>query len=241
MLGTQTMEQHLQLGHQMQLEQNVSILVAEDEDELREYLVEYLQLFFKNVYLASCGEQAYNIYLEKSPNIILSDINMPNLDGLSMISKIRESDADTKIIIMSAHSDKEKLLHAVELNLVTYLIKPIKIETLKKVLFDTVESIKSSSNKIYFDESIYWDTSSNQLYSNAKKIVLKDKESILMQLLCSQVNQAFSSEKIFHHLYGSSKKEYSDYAITSLIKRLRSKLPKQIIQNEYGVGYKIRV
>jgi len=55
----------------MQLEEKVSILVAEDEEELREYLVEYLQLFFKNVYPAKCGQEAYQIYLDKSPDIIL--------------------------------------------------------------------------------------------------------------------------------------------------------------------------
>ena len=64
---------------------------------------------------------------------------------------------------------------------------------------------------------------------------------MLMELLCSNINQAFSNEKIFHHLYAKSDKEYSEYAITSLIKRLRSKLPTNIIHNEYGSGYKIRI
>ena len=225
----------------MQLEENISILVAEDEEELREYLVEYLQLFFKNVYSAKCGEEAYQIYLEKNPDIILSDINMPNLDGLSMISKIREKDIKTKIIIMSAHSDKDKLLHAVELNLVTYLIKPIKIETLKQVLFDTVDNIRSSSDRIALGDNIYWSKAENRLYSNEEHIVLKERESMLMELLCSKINQAFSNEDIFQHLYANSDKEYSEYAITSLIKRLRSKLPTNIIHNEYGSGYKIRI
>ncbi len=225
----------------MQLEENVSILVAEDEAELREYLVEYLQLFFKNVYSAGCGQEAYKIYLDKKPNIILSDINMPHLDGLSMISKIRENDIKTKIIIMSAHSDTDKLLRAVELHLVTYLVKPIKIERLKELLFDTVETIKSSSTRVNLGSDIYWDKIENRLYSNAKHVVLKERESMLMGLLCSNVNSAFANEKIFHHLYAKSDKEYSEYAITSLIKRLRSKLPKNIIQNEYGSGYKIRI
>ena len=225
----------------MQLEEKVSILVAEDEDELREYLVEYIQLFFKNVYPARCGQEAYQIYLDKSPDIILSDINMPNLDGLSMISKIREKDQKTKIIIMSAHSDKEKLFRAVELNLVTYLVKPIKLETLKKILFDSVESFKSSSDKIHLGGDMYWSKIESRLYSNAKQIVLKERESMLMELLCSNINHAFSNEEIFHHLYAKSDNEYSEYAITSLIKRLRSKLPKKIIQNEYGSGYKIRI
>ena len=222
----------------MQIE-NITILVAEDEEELREYLVEYLQLFFKNVYSAKCGNEAYSIYLQKKPDIILSDINMPNLDGLSMISRIRQRDERTRIIIMSAYSDQEKLLHAIELHLVTYLVKPIKIEKLKEVLFQTVEMIKTASTKLYLSSDIYWDKASNTLYSNNKEVVLKDRESMVMKLLCSNVNHAFSNENIFYKLYAKGEKEYSEYAITSLIKRLRSKLPKNIIQNEYGAGYKI--
>ena len=62
---------------------------------------------------------------------------------------------------------------------------------------------------------------------------------MLMELLCSKVNSAFSTENIFYKLYAKSDKEYSEYAITSLVKRLRTKLPKNCIQNEYGSGYKI--
>ena len=220
---------------------NIEILVAEDEEELLKYLVEYLQIFFPTVYSATCGEEAYKIYLDKKPSIILSDINMPNLDGLSMISRIREKnrDNDTKIIVMSAHSDREKLLQAVELNLVTYLIKPIKFETLKKVLVKLVNSINSSNNKIYLKTNTYWDVDNNKLYSFSNEIVLKEKESMLMQFLCSNLNSPVSSISIFNKLYANSNKEFSEYAITSLVKRLRAKIPDNIIQNEYGVGYKI--
>ncbi len=224
----------------MQLEENINILVAEDEEELREYLVEYLELFFKNVYAAGCGMEAYKIYLNKKVDIILSDINMPNLDGLSMISKIRKNDLKTQIIIMSAHSDTEKLLRAIELHLVTYLVKPIKIEKLKEVLLETVQNMKLSSTRVNLGSDTYWDKVENKLYCYTKHILLKERESMLMELLCSKPNTAFSNEDIFHHLYAKSNKEYSEYAITSLIKRLRTKLPKNVIQNEYGIGYKIR-
>jgi DNA-binding response OmpR family regulator len=219
--------------------ENIHILVAEDEEELREYLVEYLQLFFKNVYAAKCGQEAYKLYLEKKPEIILSDINMPNMDGLSMISLIRKRDQKTKIIVMSAYSDREKLLNAIELNLITYLVKPIKLETLKEIVLNTIKSIESTSSKIHLEDDIYWDREKKTLHNGAKQIILKDKESMLMELLCSKVNSAFSTENIFYKLYGNSEKEYSEYAITSLVKRLRTKLPKNSIQNEYGSGYKI--
>ncbi len=220
--------------------EDITILIAEDEEELREYLGEYIRLFFKHVELAKCGHDAYIRYLDKRPDIILADINMPNLDGLSMIERIRQRDKETNIIIMSAHSDKEKLLRAIKLHLITYLVKPIKTDELKKILFDIVETIHSKATRIYLGNNTFWDKKNRVLYSKEKEIILNERELMLIELLCSKLNHAFSSENIFYHLFANqSEKEFSQYAITSLIKRLRSKLPKDLIQSEYGTGYKI--
>ncbi len=238
MRKTVAAERYLRSRYQMI--DDVSILVAEDEEELREHLSEYLQLFFKSVYTAKCGHDAYVHYLNKRPDIILTDINMPNLDGLSLISRIRERDSETKIIVMSAHSQQERLLRAVELNLVTYLIKPIEMQRLKKVLFDTVDMIRASLERVYLGEDIFWDKRSHILWHNAKQVTLKERESMLLELLCSKVGHAISYEHIYYYLFAQqSDKVFSQDAITSLMKRLRSKLPKDAIQNEYGSGYKI--
>jgi len=219
---------------------DISILVAEDEIELRESLCEYLQIFFNRVYSASCGEEAYDIYHQKSPNIILTDINMPNLDGLSMISKIREDDHTTKIIVMSAHSEQEKLLHAVKLHLETYLIKPIKTDVLKEVLLKTVELIRETTNRTYVSDSIYWDNDTNSLWQNSKEIKLRKMENLLLKLLFSKPNHSFSTQKIFEYLHqGKEEKEFSAHAITSLMKRLRVKIPADVVHNIYGSGYKV--
>jgi DNA-binding response OmpR family regulator len=223
-----------------ELIEDISILVVEDESELREYLQEYLQIFFKRVFIAKCGQEGYMQYLEKRPDIIITDINMPNLDGLTMIKRIRERDNETDILIMSAHSEQEKLLQAIELGLVTYLIKPINSQKLKEVLLKVVDNLRSSKKRIYLSNDIFWDKASSTLWNEEKQISLKEKELMLFQLLCSKANHAFTAENIFYHLYGDqSGKEFSEYSITSFIKRLRAKLPENLIQNEYGLGYKI--
>jgi len=219
---------------------DISILVAEDETELRESLCEYLQIFFNRVYSASCGEEAYDIYQQKSPNIILTDINMPNLDGLSMISRIRENDHTTKIIIMSAHSEQEKLLHAVKLHLETYLIKPIKTDVLKEVLLKTVELIRETTNRTYVSDSLYWDNDTNSLWQNSKEIKLRKMENLLLKLLFSKPNHSFSTKDIFEYIHQTKEeKQFSAHSITSLMKRLRVKIPADVIHNIYGSGYKV--
>jgi len=223
-----------------QIIEDISILIVEDETELLEYLQEYLQIFFKNVFTARCGNEGYDAYLLKRPDIILSDINMPNMDGLSMIKKIRESDNDTDIIIMSAHSEQDKLLRAIELKLVTYLIKPIDSHKLKAMLLKIVNRLRGSKKRIYIKENLFWDKATSTLWEDEEQILLKERELKLFKFLCLNVNQACSSKDIFKHIYGEdTKKEFSEYAITSFIKRLRTKLPQDTIQNEYGEGYKI--
>lgn len=219
---------------------DISILIAEDEIELLESIKEYIEIFFNRVYTASCGEKAYDIYQQKRPNIILTDINMPNLDGLSLISKIRENDNETKIIVMSAHSEQEKLLKAVKLHLETYLIKPIKNDALKKVLVDTVCLIRDTDKRIYVSDTIYWDKDTNKLMQNNKEILLRNKESLLLKLLFSKPNHSFSAEDIFNYLHSDKEeKEFSSHSITSLMKRLRTKIPDEVIHNIYGSGYKV--
>lgn len=219
---------------------DISILVAEDETELCEYIVEYLEIFFSRVYRAEDGIKALDIYTQKRPNIILTDINMPNLDGLSLIAKIREKDKETKIIIMSAHSEQEKLLEAIKLQLETYLIKPIKTDMLKKTLMDSVELIRKTQRQIRLSENTYWSKNGDTLMFKNKEIKLVKKEYEIIKLLLSQPNHIFSSQEIFKHLWQKKgDKEFSNSAITSLMKRLRIKLSEDVIINIYGAGYKI--
>ena len=219
---------------------DISILLAEDEAELRETLSEYLQIFFNRVYTASCGNEAYDIYRQKSPNIILTDISMPNLDGLDMIAKIRKYDTETKIIVMSAHSDQEKLLRAIKLHLETYLIKPIKTDALKSVLLDTVDLIRKTTHRVYVTDTTYWDYDTDTLWNNSKEIKLRKMENLLLRLLFSEPNHCFSAEEIFKYLHeGKEEKEFSSHAVTSLMKRIRTKMPDGVIHNIYGLGYKV--
>ncbi|TET88377.1 MAG: response regulator transcription factor [Sulfurovum sp.] len=217
---------------------DISILIAEDEKQLLNSMVEYLELFFENVYTAEDGLTAYEIYEKQKPDIIIADIHMPRLDGLSMIEKIRKKDLQTKIIITSAHSDKEKLMQAIELHLVKYLVKPVQSDKLKELLLSLVDELRQKRDRIYLKESFYWDKSKKKLFHDENEIALKPKEQKVLELLCSRTNQSISSIDIYNYLYEDQpERDFSSNAITSLMKRIRQKLPKETIKSTYGVGY----
>ncbi|MBA1419559.1 MAG: response regulator [Epsilonproteobacteria bacterium] len=89
---------------------------------------------YKHIYEAANGLDAYEIYKNKALDLIITDIHMPKMDGLTLVEKIREERSDVPIIIISAYSDQEKLLRAVKLKLVDYIIKPITRKTLKELM-----------------------------------------------------------------------------------------------------------
>ena len=217
---------------------DISILIAEDEKQLLNSMVEYLELFFEKVYTAEDGLTAYEIYAEKKPDIIIADIHMPRLDGLSMIEKIRKKDLKTKIIITTAHSEKEKLMQAIELHLVKYLVKPVQSDKLKEILLTLVDELRQKRDRIYLKESFYWDKTKKRLFHGEDEIALKPKEQKVLELLCSRTNQSISAIDIYNYLYEDQpERDFSSDAITSLMKRIRQKLPKETIKSSYGVGY----
>jgi len=217
---------------------DISILIAEDEKQLLNSMVEYLELFFENVYTAEDGLTAYEIYEKQKPDIIIADIHMPRLDGLSMIEKIRKKDSETKIIITTAHSEKEKLLQAIELHLVKYLVKPVQSDKLKELLLSLVDELRQKRDRIYLKEAFYWDKTKKRLFQYKNEIELKPKEQKVLELLCSHINQSISAIEIYNYLYEDQpERDFSSNAITSLIKRIRQKLPKETIKSSYGVGY----
>jgi len=217
---------------------DISILIAEDEQQLLNSMVEYLELFFEHVYAAEDGITAYELYEKKNPDIIVSDIHMPRLDGLSMIEKIRKKDKETKIIITTAHSEKEKLMQAIELHLVKYLVKPIQSDKLKELLLSLVKELRQKKDRVYLKESYYWDKTKKRLYHDEDEIELKPKEQKALTLLCSRSNQSISAIDIYNYLYEDQpERDFSSDAITSLMKRIRQKLPKETIKSSYGVGY----
>ena len=112
------------------INKNIKILYVEDDEIARENGVEYLQNFFEQIYEASDAIKALQLYEKYQPDIIITDIQMPKLNGLEFVKKIRQKDKKTQIIIITAFCDRDYLLKAIELQLVKYLVKPVDPATL---------------------------------------------------------------------------------------------------------------
>ena len=105
------------------INKNIKILYVEDDEIARENGIEYLENFFEQIYEASDAITALQLYEKYQPDIIITDIQMPKLNGLEFVKRIRQKDKKTQIIVITAFCDKDYLLSAIELGLVKYLVK----------------------------------------------------------------------------------------------------------------------
>lgn len=222
------------------MENSYSVLYAEDDENVRKNYVLYLEKYFDKIYEASDGLEALNLYKDKKPNILLLDITMPQLNGLEVIKKIREVDQTTPIIVLSAHSHKEYLFEAIKLNLVDYLIKPINRNEFKEVIENSFERLKNNTveheDKVIINNKCYWDARSRILFFKERIVDLTKNERILFELLLNKKNQIVKPVEISSYVW-NTENDINDASIRNLVKRLRKKLPVDIIDSIYGSGY----
>jgi len=134
-------------------------------------------------------------------------------------------------------------LLATELNLTKYLPKPISRNDLKTTLNDAVSQLKELKKQIdiiYLDENYIWDKTNKILKFNDEYIKLTKYETLLLEILSSQLNTIFSLDEIsiflWEDIYST---QITTNKIKDIIKRIRKKLPKDTIINVYGAGYKL--
>lgn len=219
---------------------NIKILYVEDDDIARENALEYLESFFEIVYEASNAIQALQIYEKYKPDIIITDIQMPKLNGLEFVKRIRQKDKKTQIIVITAFCDKEYLLKAIELQLVKYLIKPVKQEELDESLLLCINSLQEDkSNIIEFSNGSYFDTFNKNLIIENQIIKLRAKEILFLELLIKNQNRYVSYEEIENYVWSDG--VMTKDALKTLVKNIKIKLSQDMILNLTKIGYKIDV
>jgi diguanylate cyclase (GGDEF)-like protein len=121
---------------------NFTILYVEDNKDAQEQLKMILEDDVKEFYQAYNGKEGLAIYKEKNPDIILTDINMPILDGLKMAKEIKDIDSKQPILIISSFDEKDNLLNAIEIMVDAFITKPIDIDILERKLKQVSKTLK---------------------------------------------------------------------------------------------------
>lgn len=120
---------------------DLKILYAEDEEYIRTLLARVLTKLAKEVIVAENGLEALSLYEKHAPDIIITDINMPKMSGFEMAEKVRETNKLIPIIAVTAHNDMEHFMDAIKLGVTSFLVKPVEISELQRVLTSVAEIV----------------------------------------------------------------------------------------------------
>ncbi len=212
------------------------ILLLEDDSLFAETLVDLLEEASYEVFHFANGQDALDATFESKFDAYLLDINVPLIDGISLLSELRGVDDITPAIFLTSHKDKEMIKKGFLSGADDFLTKPFDsdefIWRLTALLKRTYKEQPSQVGKLTHDRE-------HKSISYDKKILeLSKKEYALLVLLMSHVNASVPKELIFDELWSSSEGG-SDGAIRVYINRLKQLLPEIKIENIRGVGYKL--
>lgn len=183
---------------------DLNFLFVEDESSIQEFTVKFLQKLVNKVFLASNGLEGYKTYLEHQNeiDIIITDIHMPQMNGLDMLEKIREINKNIPFIITTAYNETNFLKKSVELSVSSYVLKPIDLEQLINSLIKTAEPIVL---KRQLDEA-HKISNKNEEYRRLKSI-FNSQENIIAII---KDNQIIEANKKFYDFFKIKKLEEFD-------------------------------
>ena len=218
---------------------NLRVLYVEDDDEVRENIASSLAYFVQSVDSASNGDEAYKLYKKVSPDIIITDIDMPGMNGLELAARVRESDSFIPIVVTTAFTTEEFLLDAVCLHLERYLVKPVTLAKLKESLESCYHKLKELNRiSIKFSTGYSYNLTSHIMEDeNGELVALQNKEKLLLDLLIKNINAVTYYSEIEDEVWEGE--ALNRGSLKALVLKLRKKLGKDSVMNENEIGYRL--
>ena len=216
---------------------NLTVLLVENNSDSKKIIYDILIDNFEKVITAQNGDEGLKKFKKYNPNMVITDVFMPIIDGLDMAKCIKEISKDTPIIILSTHCEKETLLKAIDVGIDKFLIKPIMpgdfLETIENVAKNKIET----TNIIKIGNGYSFNKIKRVLIREGVEISLTKKELAFVSLLIKRFGSLVLHDEIKSVVWvGES---VTEAAIRTFVKRVRDKVGSSFIKNVPGLGYKI--
>ena len=216
---------------------NLTVLLVEDDSDSKKIMHDVLSDNFEKVFTAQNGDEGLKKFKKYNPNMVITDVFMPISDGLDMTRYIKEISKDTPVIVLSAHSEKETLLKAIDVGVDKYLIKPIMADDLLKTIENVAKSKIETANIIQVSNGYSFNKIKRVLIRDGVEISLTKKELAFISLLIKRLGTLVLHDEIKSVVWvGES---VTEAAIRTFVKRVRDKVGNNFIKNVPGLGYKI--
>ena len=218
-----------------------TILIVDDEADIVSTLADYFLYNDYNVMTATNGMEAIE-KAGKQPDLILLDINMPDLDGLEVCARIRGF-VSCPILFLTARVEDSDKIKGFGMGGDDYIVKPFSLDELGARVAAHIrrEHRRGETPKVRFDDKLAIDYTERRLYFDNEEIFLAKKEFDIIELLSNHPGQIFSKERIYELVWGYDSEGESS-VVAEHIRRIRTKLAtagaKSFVETVWGVGYK---
>ena len=228
------------------MEQKATVLVVDDDRNINELIRMYLDKEGYRVEQAYDGEQALELFEKTAPALVVLDLMLPTVDGLSVCREIRKISSIPVIMLTAKGETFDKVL-GLELGADDYMVKPFEPKELLARVKAVLRRTGGQGNAAEQQEVIFPGLSVNmtnyELKVGGKSLEVPPKELEVLFFLCSHPNQVFTRDQLLNQVWGY---DYfgADRTVDVHIKRIREKLgesPYWQLKTVYGVGYKFEV
>ena len=221
----------------------MKILIVEDEKILNNTINKSLKDAGYEVESAFDGFDAMEMIEIESYDLIVLDLNLPNMDGMEILKNLRKEDVETKVLILSARSQIQDKVEGLDAGANDFLQKPFHLDELKaRVRSLTRRNFIQNNTERSFDK-IKFDSKNRTIFIDDKELKLTRKEAGILEYLLLNQGRPVSQEELIDHVWDSSVDLLSNSIrvhISALRKKLKQELGYDPIENRIGIGYLLR-
>lgn len=219
---------------------DLHILFADDDAQTADSMAAILGAYFGRVTVAADGEAVLRHQAGEAADVVLLDIGMPRLNGLETARRLRQTDPDLPLGLLTCLDGRDTIRQAVSLGLIDYLVKPVTTAALHNFLQRCLEqlSLRGRLHHTFAGGAIFHPTR-GLVIGPEGSFTLSRNERRLLQLLIAHRGQLVEPATIRHHLKGDGHEEPSAQGLRNLVHRLRGKIGREAIESRKELGYRL--
>ena len=214
------------------------VLVVEDDRDLNQQITQALQAQNYVVDQAFDGEQAHYMGSVESYNLVVLDLGLPLLDGLSLVQRWRQEQMNTPLLVLTARSSWHEKVTAIDAGADDYLTKPFHVQELLARVRALLRRTSGHASALIHCGALSLDTRHSQFFFAQQPLTLTAHEYRLLAYFMHHPHQLLSRTELAEHLYAQDQERDSN-TIDVFVGRLRKKIPAAYIQTVRGQGYKL--
>ena len=218
------------------------LLIVEDERELLESIAEGLRLSGYAVDTAADGAEAEDLFWSETYDLIVLDINLPKIDGFTLLEEIREENKQVNVIMLTARTQVADRVKGLDLGANDYLIKPFHFDELEARIRSLLRRKQVVEDKIIHYRNLSFDTSTKSLTAGGEVIKLTAKERGIFEYLILNQGRYVPAEELMEHVWDMNVSDVSNAVrvhMSALRRKIKEAAGENIIRNEIGRGYMI--